>query len=74
MFFPRFGNQSAHSLPVNGDTNLPLPVKMLDGGSSAPPSQQNGDDWQAIYREAYEHLVQGNGPSAFRRANRPSDN
>jgi hypothetical protein len=74
VFFLRFGNHSAHSLTASGHSGLALPGKMLDGGSAAPPSQQDGDDWQAIYRQAYEHLVQRSGPSAFGRAIRPSDN
>jgi hypothetical protein len=74
MFFSRFGNRSAHSLTVTGHTSLPLPTNMLDGTSLPGPSQPNGQEWQAIYRQAYAQLVEGNGPSAFRRATKPSDN
>jgi len=74
MFSSRFGNRSAYSPTDSGLKSLPSPINMLDGSSLPAPSQPNGEEWQAIYRQAYAQLVEGNGPSAFQRATRPSDN
>jgi hypothetical protein len=74
MFFSRFGNRSVYSLTVTEHNSLPLFITMPDGSSIPAPTQSDGEEWKEVYRQAFKQLVEGYGPSAFRRATRPSDN
>jgi hypothetical protein len=74
MFFSRFGDRTAHSPTVSKYDSIPSPINMLDGSSLPGPSQPDGEEWKVVYRQAYKQLVEGSGPTAFRRATRPSEN